>query len=329
MLSFAPFIQNDHIGGELPVCGLLQTPASSSARRLSAMESTRKFDESLQHFAKDFHRKAVIVKCYTKKAEEVCSNALAPSNIRHLPITSRIKSWESAKASLYRRRQEHLVYRRLRDLVEAKNQTWSQYCLETGFHSCNDRLASLQNPAEMFAALHDFGGMRILLYFPGDLEKVAEILNKHFLIVRRVEKGDGSRINLHALRDRLELLKDPRRKEQVESSQRDANRAPHTPKGYRSTHFVVKLQDHDIERGSEYSWKDLVVEIQVETLMMHAWSEVEHGMVYKPITADGRGVSIDEKRILDSINGIVLAGEAALRQLEVSTIKRSAKTPKL
>ncbi|KAJ5737477.1 uncharacterized protein N7483_002602 [Penicillium malachiteum] len=182
---------------------------------------------------------------------------------------------------------------------------------------------------EMFAALHDFGGMRILLYFPGDLEKVAEILNKHFFIVRRVEKGDGSRINLQALKDRLEFLKDPRRKGQVTTTQRDLNRASRTLKGYRSTHFVVKLRDHDIERGSECTWKDLVVEIQVETLMMHAWSEVEHGMVYKPVISGGEGVSSDEKRILDSINGIVLAGEAALRQLEVSTIKRSAKTPKL
>ncbi|KAJ6007698.1 hypothetical protein N7540_011674 [Penicillium herquei] len=293
------------------------------------MESTQKFDDSLKQFAEYFHRKTETVKNYTNKVEEVCSNALAPSNIRHLPITSRIKSWESAKASLYRRRQEHLVYKRLRDLVEAKNQTWSQYCLETGFHSCNDRVSSLQNTREMFAALHDFGGLRILLYLPGDLENIAKILNKQFFIIRRVEKGDGSRINLQALKDRLELLKDPRRREQVTTSQRDPNRASRTLKGYRSTHFVVKLRDHDIERGSECSWKDLVVEIQVETLMMHAWSEVEHGMVYKPAISGGGGVSNDEKRILNSINGIVLAGEAALRQLEVSTTKRSAKTPKL
>ncbi|KAJ5716350.1 hypothetical protein N7493_008261 [Penicillium malachiteum] len=181
----------------------------------------------------------------------------------------------------------------------------------------------------MFAALHDFGGMRILLYFPGDLEKVAKILNKHFVMVRRVEKGNGSRINLQALKDRLALVEDLRQKEQVATSQKDANRASQTPKGYRSTHFVVKLRDHDIERGSECSWKDLVVEIQVETLMMHAWSEVEHGMVYKPTASGSRGVSIDEKHILDSINSIVLAGEAALRQLEVSTTKRSVKSPKL
>ena len=42
---------------------------------------------------------------------------------------------------------------------------------------------------------------------------------------------------------------------------------------------------------------------------MHAWSEVNHDLGYKPIHG---AASHDELRILDGINGIVLTGELFL-----------------
>lgn len=46
---------------------------------------------------------------------------------------------------------------------------------------------------------------------------------------------------------------------------------------------------------------------------MHAWSEVDHDLVYKP--AEGE-LSPDEHSLLDQLNGLVLAGEIALEQLQ-------------
>src|SRR5215218_4812208 len=46
---------------------------------------------------------------------------------------------------------------------------------------------------------------------------------------------------------------------------------------------------------------------------MHAWSEVEHDLVYKP--AEGE-LSEAEQVLLDQLNGLVLAGELALQQLQ-------------
>jgi hypothetical protein len=66
----------------------------------------------------------------------------------------------------------------------------------------------------------------------------------------------------------------------------------------------------------------VIIEIQLGTLVMHVWSEIEHDLIYKPIDCQGDRVSEGEERILDLINGIVLTGEAALRQLEASTAKR-------
>ena len=46
---------------------------------------------------------------------------------------------------------------------------------------------------------------------------------------------------------------------------------------------------------------------------MHAWSEVEHDLVYKPLAGD---LSEEELAILDEINGLVLTGEIALERLQ-------------
>jgi len=46
---------------------------------------------------------------------------------------------------------------------------------------------------------------------------------------------------------------------------------------------------------------------------MHAWSEVEHDLVYKPLQGE---LSEDEYAILDELNGLVLAGEIALERLQ-------------
>ena len=46
---------------------------------------------------------------------------------------------------------------------------------------------------------------------------------------------------------------------------------------------------------------------------MHAWSEVEHDLVYKPLQGT---LSDEELAILDELNGLVLAGEIALERLQ-------------
>jgi hypothetical protein len=46
---------------------------------------------------------------------------------------------------------------------------------------------------------------------------------------------------------------------------------------------------------------------------MHAWSEVEHDLVYKPSQG---ALSEDEYAILDEINGMVIVGEIALERLQ-------------
>jgi hypothetical protein len=63
------------------------------------------------------------------------------------------------------------------------------------------------------------------------------------------------------------------------------------------------------------------VEIQVASVLMHAWSEVEHDLVYKPFTGN---LSEGEFSILDEINGLVIAGEIALDRLKILTNARTS-----
>lgn len=59
---------------------------------------------------------------------------------------------------------------------------------------------------------------------------------------------------------------------------------------------------------------------QVASVLMHAWSEVEHDLVYKPCRGQ---LSIEELQILDEINGLVLSGEIALERLKSAINKRT------
>lgn len=52
---------------------------------------------------------------------------------------------------------------------------------------------------------------------------------------------------------------------------------------------------------------------------MHAWSEVEHDLVYKPLQGE---LSNEELMILDEINGLVLSGNIALERLQRAGIQR-------
>ena len=56
----------------------------------------------------------------------------------------------------------------------------------------------------------------------------------------------------------------------------------YNPKGYRGTHLVLRL-DEGREKLSEYSrFKGLKCEVQVSSILYHAWSEIEHDVIYKP-----------------------------------------------
>ncbi len=90
--------------------------------------------------------------------------------------------------------------------------------------------------------------------------------------------------------------------------------------GYSATHHRVGLFETQVP-DDDKRLMTAVVEVQVASVLMHAWAEVEHDLVYKPLSGT---LSTDEHSILDEINGLVVAGEIALEGLQRARDRRLA-----
>ena len=162
-----------------------------------------------------------------------------------------------------------------------------------------------QSVADIEKDITDLMGIRVALYFPNDAQKIAGILTPQFEIVltkefpARVDEFDAyHEQGFTAFKRRVYPGYDERRFD-----------------GYCAIHHHIRFA-HEEGEIPEFN---PVIEIQVASLLMHAWSEVEHDLAYK--NKMGK-VSREEYEVLDEINGLVLAGEIALRRLDQLSRRR-------
>ena len=55
--------------------------------------------------------------------------------------------------------------------------------------------------------------------------------------------------------------------------------------GYRSIHYLVEMAPGQLESPDLRWYQGLVAEIQVRTILQHAWAEIEHDIQYKSVRA--------------------------------------------
>ncbi|MEK6484830.1 RelA/SpoT domain-containing protein [Myroides odoratimimus] len=144
---------------------------------------------------------------------------------------------------------------------------------------------------QIYNDIVDLAGIRVSLYFPSERELLDEIINEIFEVKLKKDFPD----NTHA----------PKYTKRFS--------------GYWATHYRVQLKEHSLTKR----YQNTLAEIQVASVLMHAWSEVEHDLVYKPYSGE---LSKEELAILDEINGLVLAGEIALERLQSAMAIRTEKT---
>jgi len=99
----------------------------------------------------------------------------------------------------------------------------------------------------------DLAGVRIITYFPATLDEIDALLASEFEIVERSDKSEA-------------LLAEEKF-------------------GYQSVHYLVRLR---AERASLAEYKrhaGVIVEVQVRTVLQHAWAEIEHDIQYKSANA--------------------------------------------
>jgi putative GTP pyrophosphokinase len=117
-------------------------------------------------------------------------------------------------------------------------------------NSLNNKLSKQGVTYDQLSDITDVCGLRVITYFEDDVKKVSEILEKEF----EIDEANSS--------DKAESL-DPDRF------------------GYLSVHYVVS-NGEERNKLTEYKRFDGVkAEIQVRSILQHAWAEIEHDLGYK------------------------------------------------
>jgi ppGpp synthetase/RelA/SpoT-type nucleotidyltranferase len=137
---------------------------------------------------------------------------------------------------------------------------------------------------DITGSLRDLAGVRIAIYFPGDRREVDRFIHEQFEEAQAPTHVEGSKS--------LDYI----------------TRAA----GYRATHYRIRLKKDSLCH-SQLHYCDSIIEIQVASVLMHAWAEVEHDLAYKPKMGEP---SQAELEILHELNCLVHAGEIALERLQ-------------
>lgn len=147
--------------------------------------------------------------------------------------------------------------------------------------------------SDIYEDIVDLAGVRIALFFPGDQEEVDSFIHTHFAVEQIKDfPEDSSR--------------------RVSYSQRFS--------GYAARHYRLRLKHNNPELPEiDDGLTNHIVELQVGSVLMHAWAEVEHDLVYKSTSSR---LSQDEYAILDELNGLMHAGEIALERLQRAVKRR-------
>ncbi|MFE7135534.1 GTP pyrophosphokinase family protein [Streptomyces sp. NPDC057638] len=158
---------------------------------------------------------------------------------------------------------------------------------------CRQRAAEKEyaSVADIFRDIVDLAGVRVALYFPGQRDQVDKTVTRLFRLEKR-----------KAFPENGGLTPDKRFS------------------GYSAVHYRVRLKEEELS-DLDKRYSTAYVEIQVASVLMHAWSEVEHDLIYKPLGGD---LSEQELAVLDQLNGLVIAGEISLKMLQQAGEQRVA-----
>ena len=98
--------------------------------------------------------------------------------------------------------------------------------------------------------MQDFAGIRIICYLISDIEKISVILRNNFQIHENLSSNKS------------DILGDQK-------------------VGYQSIHLVASLSKERLKLIENKQFTNLIFEIQIRTILQHAWAEIEHEKKYK------------------------------------------------
>jgi ppGpp synthetase/RelA/SpoT-type nucleotidyltranferase len=104
-----------------------------------------------------------------------------------------------------------------------------------------------------FASLHDLLGLRVTCYFADEVDRVAEIIEQEFTCDPKRSVDKGQQLGVREF-------------------------------GYRSVHRVARMNKRRAALAEYDRYKNLRFEVQIRTVVQHAWAEIEHDLGYKADT---------------------------------------------
>ena len=140
----------------------------------------------------------------------------------------------------------------------------------------------------------DISGIRIITYFADDVDSIARMVQKEFDVDMKYSV------------DRRELL-DPDRF------------------GYLSLHYVVKLPAARLRLTEYKRFKDCQAEIQIRSILQHAWAEIEHDLGYKGKEAVPREI----RRRFSRLAGLLEMADTEFVQIRDSLLQYEKVVPQL
>jgi len=103
------------------------------------------------------------------------------------------------------------------------------------------------------AEITDIAGIRVITFFPKTLDEVDSIIQAEFTVIKKKDKRNHSPV-----RNRF---------------------------GYQSIHYLIRLNPKRSALPEYKCFAQLIAEVQVRTILQHAWAEMEHDIRYKPAGA--------------------------------------------
>lgn len=150
------------------------------------------------------------------------------------------------------------IYHKLQDdvegiintLLEVNHIKISNMALRIKSEEATRNKVMYKNKYSHLDEITDILGVRIIALFENDVDRILNLIENTFEVCEIVDKRKKE------LKNRIEF-------------------------GYNSLHLVVKFTDSRCQLVEYQKYQDIRFEIQIRTVLQHAWAEVEHGLGYK------------------------------------------------
>jgi ppGpp synthetase/RelA/SpoT-type nucleotidyltranferase len=127
--------------------------------------------------------------------------------------------------------------------------------------------------------VEDLAGARVIAYVLRALPQIEQVVQREFDVVERSDKGE----------------------QLVEKAL----------VGYRSIHYVVQMKQERVKLLEYHEFAELRAEVQIRTILQHAWAEIEHDMRYKPASEPNKELS----QRFTALAGLIEVGDREFDQI--------------